>query len=256
MARRVIAQTIVILFLGAAFSVKGQSGLDEVAAGADTAYNAGDYSAAVTAYSALVEMGVHNATIYYNLGNAYFQLNDPGRALLNYRRAQELRPRDQELNINLALVRAQRIDVQEDDEALLHALAESTYALMTLRELSWLMAIVWCLGCGLLTGWLLIPDYRRRLRLPLMMSALLVGVGFAVLFGRVHVDFARPPAVVIDVSVEVMSGPGAEYLPIFRLYSGAELRLLQSRVDWVRFVLPDGRQGWLPRTAVETIRQG
>lgn len=256
MARRVIGRIIVILLLGAAFNVKGQSDLDEVAAGADAAYNAGDYSGAVTAYSALLEAGVHDATIYYNLGNAYYQLNDPGRALLNYRRAQALRPRDRELNINLALVRAQRIDVQEDDGALLHALAESTYAMLTLRELSWLVASVWCLGCSLLATWLLMPDYRQRLRLPLVISALLVGVGFAVLFGRVYVDSARPPAVIIDVSAEVMSGPGGEYLPIFHLYSGTELRLLQSHSNWVRFVLPDGRQGWLPRTSVETIRRG
>lgn len=255
MARRVITRIVTILFLAAAFRVDGQSSPEETAASADAAYIAGDYQGAAAAYTALLAAGVHDAAIYFNLGNAYFQLNDPGRALLNYRRAQELRPRDGELNINLALARAQRIDVQEADEALLHALADSTRTMMTLGELSAGVAFMWWLVCGLSTAWLLVPRYRPRLRLPLGIGALLVAGGFALLFSRATIDSARPAALITDVSAEVMSGPGTDYLPIFRLYSGAEMRVLESRGNWVRFALPDGRQGWLPRPAITTIRR-
>jgi SH3-like domain-containing protein len=50
-----------------------------------------------------------------------------------------------------------------------------------------------------------------------------------------------------------MSGPGEDYLELYRLYAAAELRVLETHDDWARFVLPDGRQGWVERDNIELI---
>ncbi len=57
------------------------------------------------------------AALFYNLGNAYYKQGDHGRAILNYRRAQQLAPRDPDIEANLALARAQAVDQFEAVEA-------------------------------------------------------------------------------------------------------------------------------------------
>ena len=56
-------------------------------------YNAGHYVEAVRLYQQLVDQGVDNVELYYNLGNAYTRIDDLGHAILNYTRAQRLDPR-------------------------------------------------------------------------------------------------------------------------------------------------------------------
>ena len=65
------------------------------------------YRQAVAGFSALVEAGVRNAALEYNLGNAYFRLNELGAAILHYARAQLLDPADQKIAANLEYARRQ-----------------------------------------------------------------------------------------------------------------------------------------------------
>ena len=59
--------------------------------------------------------------------------------------------------------------------------------------------------------------------------------------------------VVADV-VNVVSGPGSQYVTEFALHSGAEASLIEQRGNWVRLALLDGQlQGWVPASAVEQV---
>src|SRR5690242_19210137 len=82
---------------------------------ANDAYITGDYKTAQLLYEATIQDGVRDFRVYFNLANAYYQSGDMGRALLNYRRAQEIWPRDSELASNLARVRIERVDLLSDD---------------------------------------------------------------------------------------------------------------------------------------------
>lgn len=69
------------------------------------------YAKAILLYERIIDQGgVRNAKLYYNLGNAYFLVDDIGRAILNYRRALQLDSSDVNLRNNLAFARSQRLD--------------------------------------------------------------------------------------------------------------------------------------------------
>ena len=63
----------------------------------------------------------------------------------------------------------------------------------------------------------------------------------------------RGVAVVTSPVIQVMSGPGDNYLPLYRLFSAAELRLDAFQDNWARFSLGDGREGWVLRDAINPL---
>ncbi len=74
---------------------------------ANREYAAGHFQAATEGYEALVRTSQSNASLFYNLGNAWYRRGDLARAILNYERALALEPRHAEAIANLRLVRDQ-----------------------------------------------------------------------------------------------------------------------------------------------------
>ena len=71
---------------------------------ANTAYQHGKYEEAKADYLQLADTGRYSADLFYNLGNVWFKLGDPGRAILNYQRALLLNPGLVEAGSNLHTV--------------------------------------------------------------------------------------------------------------------------------------------------------
>lgn len=242
-----------MLALGAA-ALSAQSDAVELARQANQAYEREDYASAVALYEQVIGAGIRDPVIYFNLGNTYYALNELGWAMLNYRRAQVFIPRDEQLGLQITRIRSERVDFQVEESSLFDRLASSTAGFISLVEQVWLTLAAWITWFALVTALLLRPAWRPVLRLPLAITGVFLLVLCAVLINRVAVEAWRPGAVIVDVSVPAMSGPGSDYLPLFRLYAAAEVRVLDTRDGWVRVLLPDGRQGWIPRSDAAVIR--
>jgi tetratricopeptide (TPR) repeat protein len=220
---------------------------------ANQVYLTGDYPGAIQLYHMALGQGGAKGAIYFNLGNAYYHQGDLGPALLNYRRAQRLMPRDAELNTHIARIRAQRADIQGDETDLLKLGVNVTAGWLTVRELQSLVGLLWVSWVGLLTVWVLKDDWRRRLRKPLIVLGVGLLMGVILLGGRLLAQTSAPDGVVLANRIPVMSGPGIEYLEIFEVHAAAELAVLERRNRWVLFRLPDGQGGWIAEESVETI---
>ena len=55
-------------------------------------YKTEDYEAAIVEFSKIVDAGIRNGNLFYNLGNAYLRNGDVGYAMLWYERALKLIP--------------------------------------------------------------------------------------------------------------------------------------------------------------------
>ena len=222
-------------------------------------YEAGDIDRAVQAYEQLVSQGVFDSTLFYNLGNAYFKQGDPGRAVLNYRRAQQLAPRDPDIAANLALARAQAVDEFEtnDDAGSLSRLGRTAQGWFTLDELAMAALAGWILFVFLLILFISAragSAWQRALRYALLAAAVVLVVGILSLGSVLHLEQSRFEGVVVAAEVNVTSGPGGQYVTEFTLHSGAEVDLVEVRPNWVRLALPGGDlEGWVPASAVESL---
>ncbi|HBH21367.1 MAG TPA: hypothetical protein DDX33_05215, partial [Rikenellaceae bacterium] len=70
------------------------------------AYSEGHWSDAVEAWSSILNIGVENAPLYYNIGNAWYKENDMAHAILYYERALKIDPSYSDAAYNLEFARA------------------------------------------------------------------------------------------------------------------------------------------------------
>jgi tetratricopeptide (TPR) repeat protein len=212
------------------------------------------YRQAAAGFEALLDSGLRNAALEYNLGNVYFRLGELGRAILHYRRAERLAPREERLRANLRYAR-NRVEP---------ALTPSGQARLTRQLLFWhyetspverqrALVLFATVGWSLLWAWLW---WRRR--------ALVVGglIGVAVtaalatsLYAQQAAESRQPEAVVIRERSYLRLGRSEAAEPALKqpLGSGVEVRVLQRRGDWVEVRLPGGQTGWLPESAIEIV---
>ena len=216
---------------------------------ANRLYAQKDYAGAATAYEQALGSGP-NAAVEYNLGNACFKAGKIGRAILNYRRAHYLAPRDPDIAANLDFARTYRVDkLPSASSPFTRAMDVGLHALSH-REAAWLGA----LGCLLAT--LLLAAWIVRRWAVCAIAALVVApcAVFAIVTQQVwQGEIADHPAVVVVPEVEALSGPSEESKQILLLHDGTEVRVREARAAYVLVQLSGGSGGWVREDAIERI---
>jgi tetratricopeptide (TPR) repeat protein len=215
---------------------------------ANKLYEESQFTEAVAAYQKLVDLGHVSAALYFNLGNAYFKSGQAGRAIAAYRRAEELTPRDPDLQANLQFVRR----LANGGTPPKSVFWRRWLASLTLNEWAWLSA-----GIGWV--WFLLLTVRQlwiKLRKRLARYTMVAGVGFAAVLActaLVFTDKTRTASgVVIVPEAVVRYGPLTESPQFYQLRDGAEVRVLDQDREWVQVIDPATRKGWLLREQVLT----
>lgn len=210
------------------------------------AYVDGDFEQAAETWTALIEAGHPTGDLYYNLGNALYRDGRAAHAMLAWRRAETLSPRDGDVMANLDRARRQVQDRLEDDSGPGLFFWQAT---LSTGEQGWLAACLW----GLL-GLLGVASRLRR-ELALGLPAALIGLPATLLALSTVSALAAPVGgVVLADAVEVRSAGGeASGVVLFALHAGAEVTLGDSLGTWRLVALPDGRKGWLPAGAVGVV---
>lgn len=214
------------------------------------------YRAAVIRFERIVEEGgIQNGKLFYNIGNAYFRLDDLGRAILNYRRAGQFLTGDANLAQNLRYARSRRIDQIEEKQ--------ETQVLQTL--LFWHYDLLPPTRSALFAGFFAAFWVLASLRLfftDRVPKALLAACGgVALLFlGSLVLEAASAShggGVILAEQVIARKGDGDTYDPSFNepLHAGTEFSLLENRGEWYQVELADGQRCWIPATAAGLIRE-
>src|SRR5664280_506135 len=75
-----------------------------------TYFSAGSYKEALQVWTDIYNTGYRSANLDYNIGNAYFKLNNVPYAILFYERANLLKPADEDINYNIQIARTLIVD--------------------------------------------------------------------------------------------------------------------------------------------------
>ena len=225
---------------------------------ANERYERGEYAEAAQQYAALIDQGYSDVPLYFNLGNAYLESGDLGRAILNYLRARELSPRDMGIRNNLELARGMTVDrVVAERGPLVESVSYFGHRWATPDELGTAALLLWVatgIAIGALLVWRVLP-LRRVLRTVTAFAAVATVMLLLLVVSMAYANPYDNTGVVTAAAVEIVSGPGPQYPEEFTLYSGAQVRLTDSRHGWLRIELPGGElRGWVPSHTVDVVR--
>jgi tetratricopeptide (TPR) repeat protein len=221
-----------------------------------SAYQRGRYDSAAIGFSRIVQGGIDDPRVWYNLGNSHFKSGHIGAALVSYRRGLRLAPRDADLMANLRYVRLFAVDkIEPVGELFLTTWWRAAVDRLSLHEARWIASLIFWLA-GILTVWRFWPGTARRARLPLWLVTgiwviWLVATGAsATCYAR---DVAARDGFVIATQTEVRGGPGDEYTLQFVAHDGLAGAVERTESGWHLVRFPNGLKGWLPVSSFEII---
>ena len=198
---------------------------------------------------------VENGKIYYNIGNAYFRADDLGRAILNYRRAEQFTPNDHNIQQNLSYARKRRKDAlgETEETKVLQTLLFWHYDFSFSQRFTFFVTVF-------LTFWTAAATliFLKRPFLKWIMGTTAI---LSVVFGVSLVTESRTiqskrPGVIISDEIIARKGDSESYEASFQepLHAGTEFTLIENRQNWLHIELIDGRQCWLPEVAISMVR--
>jgi tetratricopeptide (TPR) repeat protein len=221
---------------------------------ANRLYEQGKFADAAAGYQQLIAAGHSSATVYYNLGNAWFKAGQLGRSVAAYRRAQQLSPRDPNILFNLDFARRQ----VAGSNAPAPNLWERLLGRLTLNEWAVLAALVFwlCFALLVLREWK--PAWRRPLRSYTIAAASLAALVIAMLAMAVYQSRAVREAVVVAQDAVVRYGPLEDSRVHFQLRNGAEVEIVGRKQNgsaeaWLQVRDGSNRIGWLKRDQVVVL---
>ena len=224
---------------------------------ADSAYAAADYATAVHIYEQLLAEHGESADVYYNLGGAYYKMNEIARSILNYERALLFDPSDADTKFNLELARAKAVDK--------NALVTELFFLRWYRSFvaimnpdAWAKTSILCfiILISLLTLFIFSKKSKTKknifiFALPSLLCCVFAGVVASNQTAKLE---HREYAIIMEPSVVVRSTPSVNGTELFVLHEGKKVKINDDSMKaWKEIELEDGNIGWLPAESIEKI---
>lgn len=238
-------------------ALKEGSSVSLSAAQADSLYIQGDYLAAVSVYEAIISNVGVSASLYMNLGNAYYQLDEIAKAILCYERAYLLDPSDDDIRFNLELARTKTVDkVSAQNRFFLAVFMEKLTGMLNISQ--WTVLVILFFVLAAVMGSVFVLSRK----LALKKTSFYTGVCLLILSvlcmlaasGQKRRMENRNTAIIIEPSVTVKSTPSKSGTDLFIIHEGHKVFIQDASMkEWVQIGIEDGNSGWIQFKSIEVI---
>lgn len=241
---------LTILILALSFVSLHAQTLEE----ANQLYLQGNYRRAAEMYE-LVAEEQPSATVYYNLGNAYFKDSLLAKSIISYERCLRLDPKHEDAKHNLLFAEQHIVDrINESQTFFLLTWMQAFRDLM--REHVWLLCslVLFALFCALMLCFALVQSVQvRKPAFYVAWVALLFSIISLCCFSSLHQrDTQREEAIITQGIVNAKSAPDRTGTDLFTLHEGSKVTIKQTENDWVNIRI-GSHEGWIPAKYLERI---
>jgi tetratricopeptide (TPR) repeat protein len=192
------------------------------------AYDANRPADAAALYGKLIDQGYESKELYFNLGNAYFKIGKLGQAVLNYRRAWQMAPRDPDIQANLRFA-------LQSTSALTPEYSAATRLLFKLSMSEWIALATFSYWTSAIVFALFLVMRNQRAFLARALSALLaILILSAAGIINEYVVHRSPELVVIEPRQQALYAPLEGSKPYFALPEGSIVRLEEQSEAWLK----------------------
>jgi len=215
-------------------------------------YKEENFAGAIANFSKIVNKGVKNGGLYYNLGNAYLKNGDLGHAVLWYERAFNLMPNDPNLKFNLKYASSLVKDKRDENE--------KTYIFQILffwKDFLGTVAVKWT---GIILNalfWLILTVQifkRKKIFKTASISVLVLSILFILtaLYNCCEKVYIKQ-AVILSSSVSVRSGLSDDSTQLFILHSGTKVKVEKEKESYFKIYFSEGKIGWIKKNEAGII---
>lgn len=214
------------------------------------------FRAAEQRFSSIAASGIMNGRLEFNIGNCLLQAGDVGQAILHYRRAQRLLPRDPLLADNLSVARSRCLTTIEPTRRSEFFKSVFFWHHQTTAATRFRVGLVMYIAVWVLLSARSLAR-RRWMTASAVACAIVAGACGTSLAAERWSNRNAPEAVVTAMDVVVYKGPGTGYQRQFEqpLQPGVECTVRERRGTWWNIELADGNSGWIEANAAELIAE-
>ncbi len=223
---------------------------------ANQLYLQAKYPEAIAAYEKILQSGYESGELYFNLGNAYYKSGTIQKAILNFERAKQFLPRDEDVLFNLQLANLQVVDkIDAVPRLFAYRWIDTMLTIFSLSTMGWIVYAFFLLTLAAFAYFLFAPTYgQKRLSMfaGLVFSAALIltMIGFGVQsYKESNTEFA----IVMSDASNIKSAPDNKGNDLFVLHKGLKVQVLDAVNHWRKIRLVDGKVGWIPEEECEII---
>ena len=230
-------------------------GLDSIFDQSNAFYTDGKYQMAIDGYKDILNSGFESAELYYNLGNAFYKLNNIPESNFFYEKARSISPTDEDILINLSYAQNLRIDkieklpitqTQNFKINILNLLSEKGWSVL-------LIILAW-IACVSFVLYLSVNNSGNKRIFFTQFIILMIGfiVVFTINYEKKNLNNEKF-AIIYDKEIEVWSEPNKISELKFLLHEGTKVKQVDTIQDWVNIQLENGTIGWIQSSSIKTL---
>lgn len=227
---------------------------DSVFAKAGQYYDDKLYPEALAEYINLEQSGMVSASLYYNIGNCYYQLGELGYAILYYMRAQRIDPVDEDINNNLEFARQfMAVSLEGVKINPVTDFMDAMVRPFTLNRLAWISSglfILFVLGLALM---LFFRFGSLMMRIMIYIICVILVCSAVLTTYKYRTDYMTPKGVIVASEAGVYSGPDENLELEFTGSYGLVFQVERQEKDYYLVMFENKRKGWIHKSLVEMI---
>ena len=243
---------IYILFY---FSVFFQSN-GQIFESANNYYSNGDYNSAINLYLQILDSGYESHSLYFNLGNSYYKLNNIAESNYYFEMAKKLSPNDSDTSINLSFAQNMRIDkIEKLPISQLESIRGSIIKLFSVNTWKTIFLIfIWLLCISIILYIYYADPFKKKLFFNISIALVVVSSLIYWISYEKEIDTEKVYGIVYPKEIEVWSEPNKLSELKFLLHEGTRVELIDKVQDWLNIKLENGTTGWLYSDSIKSIK--
>jgi len=249
-------QFIILLFCVFSLALNTYAAEPSLKEQADSAYSHEQYDKAIKLYEKLARK-TSDYKVYYNLGCAYYRIDNMAKSVLWLERASRLNPSDEDVQFNLTLVRNKTIDrITPKHEMIIVSAFKNVVNMMSIGKWSIVNISLFILTFVFVSLFFFSNVLSLR-KVGLFMSALCIVLcilGNICAYQQRSMALNHVNGIVMAPAVTVKSTPTESGSDLFVIHEGTRVEIRDSSMkDWLEIQIADGKIGWIPKNSLELI---
>lgn len=244
----------IILLLALSNMLQAQT--DTALKQANDNYAAGNFETAAQQYEDIIANQGIAPELYYNLGNAYYRLDETAKAILNYERALRLRPNYKDAMVNLEFAQQKVTDnIVLTPSFFIKRWIEVIIKWLNTETWFYLSVITFVSGLAALLLFFFGSQVNFR-RISFYGAVVLFGFSLLTLIFAISQknQFEKHQhAIIMSGVVTIKSSPDRSGTDLFQLHEGTKVLLKTELGNWAEIEIGNGSLGWIEKKNIEQI---